>query len=102
VDPAAPVCEGSNGRHNLKCARSRGQVTRHRDFRAHITSFAIVTTNVAPSVAQYHDRMPVVLDNAQFDVWMRGTLEQAAAMMKPMPARSRLARSTKPRADHMC
>ena len=48
-----------------------------------ITSFAIVTTDAAPSVAQYHDRMPVVLDDSQFDDWMRGTPDQAAAMMKP-------------------
>jgi hypothetical protein len=31
-----------------------------------ITSFAIVTTNAAPSVAQHHDRMPVVLDDSHF------------------------------------
>ena len=33
----------------------------------------IVTTEAAPSVAQYHNRMPVLLDDAQFDDWMRGT-----------------------------
>jgi len=48
-----------------------------------ITSFAIVTTDAAPSVAQYYNRMPVVLDDAQFDEWMRGTPDQAAEMMKP-------------------
>jgi len=48
-----------------------------------ITSFAIVTTDAAPSVAQYHNRMPVVLDDGQFDDWMRGTPDQAAAMIKP-------------------
>ena len=46
-------------------------------------SFAIVTTDAAPSVAQYHNRMPVVLDDSQFDDWMRDTPEQAAALMKP-------------------
>jgi hypothetical protein len=35
-----------------------------------VTSFAIVTTNTAPSVSQ-------------FDDWMRGTPDQAAALMKP-------------------
>jgi hypothetical protein len=45
--------------------------------------FAIVTTAAAPSVAQYHNRMPVVLDDSQFDDWMRGTPDQAAEMMKP-------------------
>jgi putative SOS response-associated peptidase YedK len=48
-----------------------------------ITSFAIVTTDAALSVAQYHNRMPVVLDDARFDEWMRGTPDQAAALMKP-------------------
>jgi putative SOS response-associated peptidase YedK len=46
-----------------------------------ITSFAIVTIDAAPSVAQYHNRMSVVLDDAQFDDWMRGTPDQAAQMM---------------------
>jgi putative SOS response-associated peptidase YedK len=27
--------------------------------------------------------MPVVLDDSQFDEWMRGTPNQAAALMKP-------------------
>ena len=48
-----------------------------------VTSFAIVTTDAAPSVAQYHNRMPVVLDDSQFDDWMRGTPDQAAEMIKP-------------------
>jgi putative SOS response-associated peptidase YedK len=48
-----------------------------------ITSFAIVTTDAAPSVAQYHNRMPVVLEDSQFDEWMRGTPDQATALMKP-------------------
>jgi putative SOS response-associated peptidase YedK len=48
-----------------------------------ITSFAIVTTDAAPSVAQYHNRMPVVLDDSQFDDWMRVTTDQGAALMKP-------------------
>jgi putative SOS response-associated peptidase YedK len=48
-----------------------------------ITSFAIVTTDATPSVSQYHNRMPVVLDDSQFDEWMRGAPDQAAALMKP-------------------
>jgi putative SOS response-associated peptidase YedK len=55
-----------------------------------ITSFAIVTTDAASSVAQYHNRMPVVLDDAQFD-WMRGTPDQAAEMI-PTLVQSRLGR----------
>jgi putative SOS response-associated peptidase YedK len=45
--------------------------------------FAIVTTDAAPSVTQYHNRMPVVLDDSQFDEWKRGAPGQAAALMKP-------------------
>ena len=32
-----------------------------------------VDADAASSTAQYHDRMPVVLDESQFDDWMRGT-----------------------------
>jgi putative SOS response-associated peptidase YedK len=48
-----------------------------------IRSFAIVTTDAAQSTAQYHDRMPMVLEENQFEDWMRGTPDQAAQMMKP-------------------
>lgn len=48
-----------------------------------VTSFAIVTTDAAPATARYHDRMPVVLDESQFEDWMRGPPELAAGMMKP-------------------
>jgi putative SOS response-associated peptidase YedK len=53
------------------------------DGKASITSFSIVTTSPAPSTAQYHDRMPVVLEESQFEDWMRGPPELAAEMMKP-------------------
>ena len=48
-----------------------------------ITSFAIVTTDAAPGTRQYHDRMPLVLEEQQFEDWMRGPPELAAGMMKP-------------------
>ena len=53
------------------------------DGKTPITSFSIVTTSPAPSTAQYHDRMPVVLEQSQFEDWMRGPPELAAEMMKP-------------------
>jgi putative SOS response-associated peptidase YedK len=34
-------------------------------------------------MAPYHDRMPMVLDESQFDDWMREPPERAVAMMKP-------------------
>ena len=55
------------------------------DGKATIISFAIVTTDAAPSTANYHDRMPLVLEDSQFDDWMRGPSEMAAGMMKPYP-----------------
>jgi putative SOS response-associated peptidase YedK len=48
-----------------------------------VTSFSIVTTAAAPSTAAYHDRMPVVLEEDQFEDWMRLPPEAAAEMMKP-------------------
>jgi putative SOS response-associated peptidase YedK len=48
------------------------------DGKSAVTSFAIVTTNAAPSTASYHDRMPLVLEESQFDDWMRGPTELAA------------------------
>ena len=48
-----------------------------------ITSFAIVTTDAATSTRQYHDRMLLVLDESQFDDWMRAPADVAAGTMKP-------------------
>jgi putative SOS response-associated peptidase YedK len=53
------------------------------DGQSKITSFAIVTADAAPSTAAYHDRMPLVLEEGQFEDWMRGPPEEAMAMMKP-------------------
>jgi putative SOS response-associated peptidase YedK len=57
--------------------------TWNADGKSSITSFSIVTTAAAPSVAEYHDRMPLVLEESQFEDWMRGPPELAAEMMKP-------------------
>ena len=53
------------------------------DGKSNITSFSIVTTAAAPSTAGYHDRMPFVLEESQFEDWMRAPPELAAQMMKP-------------------
>jgi len=53
------------------------------DGKSSITSFSIVTTAAAPATAKFHDRMPLVLDEGQFDDWMRGPPDLAAEMMKP-------------------
>jgi putative SOS response-associated peptidase YedK len=48
-----------------------------------ITSFSIVTAEAARSTQQYHDCMQLVLEESQFDGWMRGPPELAAGMMTP-------------------
>ncbi len=53
------------------------------DGKSNIVSFSIVVTDAAPTTAKYHDRMPVILEDSQFDDWMRGPTELAAGMMKP-------------------
>lgn len=53
------------------------------DGKSTITSFSIVTTDASPGTAQYHDRMPLVLEESHFDDWMRGPPEEAAKMMQP-------------------
>lgn len=41
-----------------------------------VETFSIVTGPALPSVANTHDRMPVVLDSANFDVWLDPTSPQ--------------------------
>lgn len=53
------------------------------DGKSNIASFSIVTTEAAASTVKYHDRMPLVLEEGQFEDWMRGPPELAAGMMKP-------------------
>lgn len=48
-----------------------------------VVSFSIVTTEAAPSTKAYHHRMPLVLNEDEFDDWMRGPPELAATMMNP-------------------
>ena len=48
-----------------------------------IASYSIITTAAAPSTAEYHDRMPLVLEEGQFEDWMREPPERAAVMMEP-------------------
>jgi len=48
-----------------------------------VDSFTVVTTPPSNRAAEYHDRMPLVLEQSQFEDWMRGPPELAAEMMKP-------------------
>jgi putative SOS response-associated peptidase YedK len=51
-----------------------------------LTSFAVITCPPNDLVAPIHNRMPVVLDAADYDAWLSGTGDQATALLKPCPA----------------
>ena len=72
----------------LRLCRCMGWDVWKGDGKEPITSFSIVTTSPAPSTAQCHDRMPVVLEECKFADWMRGPPELAAEMMNLGMARS--------------
>jgi putative SOS response-associated peptidase YedK len=48
-----------------------------------IESCTFVTTTAAESIAPIHERMPVMLDPADFTGWLRGTPEEALALLHP-------------------
>ena len=51
-----------------------------------IETFAIVTTDAAPGVQPIHDRMPVIVTPENEEAWLAGSVEEAAAMLKPYGA----------------
>ena len=56
-----------------------------RNDRLGVESFTIVTTRAAPAIAQIHDRMPVIVGEAEYDAWMSPdtAAEEALAMLQP-------------------
>ena len=44
-------------------------------------TFTIVTTQASRFAAQFHDRMPVILEPDTWDLWMKGEPDIAAALM---------------------
>jgi len=48
-----------------------------------VETCTIVTTDAAPSIAHVHHRMPVILDPADHALWLRGTTDEAAALLHP-------------------
>jgi putative SOS response-associated peptidase YedK len=48
-----------------------------------IRSCSMVVTEPNLFVGDVHDRMPVVLEKGDFDAWMKGSVDQAKALMKP-------------------
>ena len=51
-----------------------------------LLTFAVVTCPPNELVAEIHDRMPVVLDPASYDIWLDGAPEAALPLLKPCPA----------------
>ncbi len=54
-----------------------------------LETMAILTTAANATMAPYHDRMPVILDPAHFDVWLdctSGTSKFAESLLAPAPA----------------
>lgn len=48
-----------------------------------LVTFTLLTTAPGALVADIHDRMPLVLDPADWDAWLSGTKEQAATLVRP-------------------
>jgi putative SOS response-associated peptidase YedK len=47
---------------------------------------SMVTTNASEFASQYHNRMPVILDPADYETWLRGTAEDATKLLRPWEA----------------
>src|SRR5262249_1926620 len=46
-------------------------------------TFTIVTTAPSKFAAQWHDRMPLILERDTWDAWLAGDPDAAAALMNP-------------------
>jgi putative SOS response-associated peptidase YedK len=46
-------------------------------------TFTIVTTEPSKFAAQFHNRMPLILEPDTWDAWLKGDPDAAAALMKP-------------------
>jgi putative SOS response-associated peptidase YedK len=51
-----------------------------------IESCCIVTCEPNELTEKFHDRMLVILDDANYDTWLTGTPEQALELLRPYPA----------------
>src|SRR5580698_2111583 len=53
------------------------------DSRECLRSCSMVITDANRFVAGIHNRMPVILESKDFEQWERGSVQDAAALMKP-------------------
>jgi putative SOS response-associated peptidase YedK len=54
-----------------------------------IRSCTVITSSASPDMSSIHDRMPVILDPATFDVWLdpaNEDVEELRALLRPPPA----------------
>lgn len=58
---------------------------RAKDGSETITSYTIVITEPNAFMAQIHDRMPVIIEHADYERWLSGEPEDAATLMRPAP-----------------
>ncbi|MCV2870380.1 SOS response-associated peptidase [Defluviimonas sp. WL0002] len=60
---------------------------RYRDGLAEIDTHTIITTSPNALVRPVHpDRMPVILDPANYEQWLTGTPDEAVELLEPCPA----------------
>jgi len=66
-----------------------------------LETFTIVTTGPNEMIARFHDRMPVVLEAADFDRWLDPAADTDAltALLRPYPAELMMARPVSNRAN---
>ena len=49
-------------------------------------TFAIVTVAASPDVAELHNRMPLIIEPADWPLWLGETEGEPAALLRPSPA----------------
>lgn len=59
---------------------------RSKDGEETLASFAILTTSANALVAPIHDRMPIIVAPTDYEAWLRGDADAAAALLRPFPA----------------
>ncbi len=65
----------------------RGFNGTYRDEDVDIDTYTIVTTKPNALVKPIHpDRMPVIVDPDDYDTWLNGSPDNAAALLRPFPA----------------
>ena len=55
---------------------------RSKDGQEQVHSFTIVVTAANRWMSFYHERMPVILEQGDFDRWLTGTPDEAASLMR--------------------